>query len=116
MGTSTANIPILLQFSEDCYKNLQRAIECYNDTGHVEYTLEFIEQAFRSSKIAEFFYNQNFQHGELKVFEDFIHEFTDLCMTYLADFKKEEELVWSVDRVKGLETLMEQLRAELAQK
>ncbi len=106
---------LLIQFSEDCYHNLQRAIDCYEETENVDYTLEFIEQAFKSSKIAEYFYKHNFQPGELTVFEDYIREFMALCTAYLTDFKKEEELNWSVDKVKGLEDLLAQLKSQLVQ-
>lgn len=104
---------LLLQFSYECLFNAEQAIKGFNEFKNLSVSLQFMNQAFQCAKLAQYFYSQNYQRGEIQEFEDFFHQFGILNKEFLGALQENSDLQWSYIELNNLENIFNELKARL---
>ena len=102
-----------LQLSYECLMYSEKAINGYFEFNKPLITIQYLNEAFHCIKLAQSFYLQNCEHGEIEPFESFFHQFMLLNDEFLSALESDHGLQWSLNELETLKTKFDELKSYL---
>jgi hypothetical protein len=114
IATTTKHKELLQQLSYECLLNTEHAVNGYSESENIDISLQFMNQAFQSIKLAQTFYLQTYFHGHFEHFEEFFHQFGILNIEFLTSIETKRGLQWSLIELDNLKRIYGEFKISLS--
>ena len=102
---------LLSRLSCECFYNARRAVTgALNYPNTINISLQFMNQAFQCMKLAQYYYLQYCERGEILYFEDFLNQFDTLNTEFLTALQTDHSLQWSHTELERLAERFNELK------